>query len=857
MADKNFLIKNGLTVGSTERISSAGVITGSLSGSLASATTATTQSASDNSTKIATTAYTDAAITALVDSSPGALNTLNELAAALGDDASFSTTVTNSIATKAPLATPQFTNRVGIGVAAHGTAALNITSTAQHMRLNNGSELGIISLLSTGELELWGHGDSESINFRTGTGTGTIAMNVVGNNVGIGNPAPYFPLHVQGATGFNGEAKNNILAFDTTSATTGTGGGIAFGGYTNGTGGDVYHFGNIQGIKENSTAGNVASAMLFSTRAAGATPVEQMRISSTGNVGIGTDNPLRALHIGNANHILFERGGELRSKDSSGNEKTLVRINGSNELEYGWSGAGPVKFMGGGSYTERMRVHTNSNIGIGEINPDRQLHVKSGTTNVVAKFESTDQIAALEFTDSGGSAEIGCDGSDVVLFPAGAEKFRVQNSTGYLIAQSASQVRLVLGSTGNSSNNTSNWIRGTGSELGFNSAGGNTSFEVNGTLKMRIRSDGGVAIGNNNAGYSSQILSVNSAAADNVFYGESTDAKCIMSVRDGDSTTNVGFGATGNAHVFSQDGTEIARFSSGSADKYPTSGNGGIGGAGSNLHLAGDDSEIRMANQIIHADNSGLTKFTIRNAYGYHSTGAELSLDSGYISLNTGTSYTERMRILSNGVLLFHTTTQSGISNGTSNISCGSLGSGQLVLATNNDTPVILNRALGSGNMITFRNNGGTIGSISQNGSVMTYGGTSDYRLKENVADMTNATTRLKQLKPKKFNYISDTTNTLYDGFLAHEVAAVVPDAVVGTKDAMTAQVLYTEGDELPDGKSVGDVKEASVPDYQMLDNSKLVPLLVKTVQEQQTIIEDLKARIETLEAKVKALEDA
>ena len=96
MADKNFLIKNGLTVGSTERISSAGVITGALSGSLASATTATTQSASDNSTKIATTAYTDAAITALVDSSPGALNTLNELAAALGDDASFSTTVTNS-----------------------------------------------------------------------------------------------------------------------------------------------------------------------------------------------------------------------------------------------------------------------------------------------------------------------------------------------------------------------------------------------------------------------------------------------------------------------------------------------------------------------------------------------------------------------------------------------------------------------------------------------------------------------------------------------------------------------------------------------------------------------------------------
>ena len=76
----------------------------SSSGVLTNGVTATTQSASDNSTKVATTAYTDTAIANLIDSSPNALNTLNELAAALGDDASFSTTVTNSIATKLPLA---------------------------------------------------------------------------------------------------------------------------------------------------------------------------------------------------------------------------------------------------------------------------------------------------------------------------------------------------------------------------------------------------------------------------------------------------------------------------------------------------------------------------------------------------------------------------------------------------------------------------------------------------------------------------------------------------------------------------------------------------------------------------------
>ena len=76
--------------------------------------TATTQSAGNNSTKIATTAYTDTAISNLVDSSPSALNTLNELAAALGDDANFSTTVTNSIATKLPLAGGTLTGNVDL-----------------------------------------------------------------------------------------------------------------------------------------------------------------------------------------------------------------------------------------------------------------------------------------------------------------------------------------------------------------------------------------------------------------------------------------------------------------------------------------------------------------------------------------------------------------------------------------------------------------------------------------------------------------------------------------------------------------------------------------------------------------------
>ena len=67
---------------------------------------------------------------------------------------------------------------MGIGVAPHATAALNITTTAQHLRLNNGSELGVIHLLDTGELELWAHGNDETINFRTGSGSGVLAAHI-------------------------------------------------------------------------------------------------------------------------------------------------------------------------------------------------------------------------------------------------------------------------------------------------------------------------------------------------------------------------------------------------------------------------------------------------------------------------------------------------------------------------------------------------------------------------------------------------------------------------------------------------------------------------------------------------------
>ena len=136
----------------------------------------------------------------------------------------------------------------------------------------------------------------------------------------------------------------------------------------------------------------------------------------------------------------------------------------------------------------------------------------------------------------------------------------------------------------------------------------------------------------------------------------------------------------------------------------------------------------------------------------------------------------------------------------------------------------------GGYDLMRFLNGNGQVGDIRVSGSATDFDTSSDYRLKENVTYDWDATTRLKQLKPARFNWIADETNTLVDGFLAHEVSDIVPNAINGEKDA-----VYTAQDE---ANGLG--KEGE-PNMQGIDHSKLVPLLVKTIQE-------LEARIETLE---------
>ncbi|MDB4716166.1 tail fiber domain-containing protein [bacterium] len=149
-------------------------------------------------------------------------------------------------------------------------------------------------------------------------------------------------------------------------------------------------------------------------------------------------------------------------------------------------------------------------------------------------------------------------------------------------------------------------------------------------------------------------------------------------------------------------------------------------------------------------------------------------------------------------------------------------------------------------------NGGGEKGSITTSASSTSYNTSSDYRLKENVVDLTGASARVNQLNPSRFNFIADDTNTLVDGFLAHEVATVVPEAITGTKDAMmdeeyevTPAVLDEDGNVTTEAV----MGTRSVPDYQGIDQSKLVPLLTAALQEALTEIASLKTRVEALEA--------
>jgi len=262
-----------------------------------------------------------------------------------------------------------------------------------------------------------------------------------------------------------------------------------------------------------------------------------------------------------------------------------------------------------------------------------------------------------------------------------------------------------------------------------------------------------------------------------------------------DASQNVGIGTTSPAVTLD------ARSASAAAARFSRSGTSG------------------QLTSVVFEDGSG--------TLGSAST-TRIASSTGYMAFSTGGTSgdtaggSERMRIDSSGRLLLNQTSN----NGTYLM--------QMIQQSSTSGAMLIQIATNGNNGVSFLNAGGAaqVGTIVVNSGSTAYNTSSDYRLKENIAPMTGALAKVAQLKPVTYKWKADGSDG--QGFVAHELAEIVPDCVSGEKDAV---------DE--DGKPV----------YQGIDVSFLVATLTAAIQEQQALITAQAETINALTARIVAIE--
>lgn len=397
-----------------------------------------------------------------------------------------------------------------------------------------------------------------------------------------------------------------------------------------------------------------------------------------------------------------------------------------------------------------------------------------------------------------------------------------------------------------------------------------SGFTVTGNLSVdggTIKLDGNYPVGNGNVAFGNQALddsslsgNFNTAMGNNALTANTTGtsntgigAATGQSITTGSYNTAIGSSAlvsnttasfntaTGYAALYANTtGAENAAFGQ-NAMAANTTGSSNVAVGRNALFANTTGNENTAVGQIaLDANTTGYQNTAVgRNALGAATTGysnTAIGQGSGR-DITTGTRHTiiGRYSGNQNGLDIRTSTNYIVLSNGDGtprghfdNIGNWCVGGpyanppSTYSFAQMTRTGILQSGRTGTGNQpaAEFFNGNGVVGSIYTNGSSTSYNTSSDYRLKENLVELTGATDRLKQIPVHRFNFTTDPDRTV-DGFLAHEVQAIVPEAITGTKDEVDA-----------DGNPV----------YQGIDQSKLVPLLVATIKE-------LEARIAALEA--------
>jgi hypothetical protein len=509
-------------------------------------------------------------------------------------------------------------------------------------------------------------------------------------------------------------------------------------------------------------------------------------IDSSENVGIGTSSPYTPLEVAAADSIirLTVTGGVA---DKSRYEMRAIGASGYEGLQF------RTVNDANNSYNVLMHLDYDGNVGIGTSSPSNKLDVAGNVS--LATYSGTSE-------------------NQTIL---------AQNDYGQMRAGIRSGIPYI----------------GSISALDFALYTGNTE-------RMRIDSSGNVGIGNSNPSAFNSL-----GATDKLVIGDSTDSNLTLfgttygSLAFADSDTSsstaqyaglIQYYHTNNSMQFYTSSTEAMRI-----DSLGRVGIGETSPSGS-LHIKKSSD---TADLILESSGGSGREYLIG------------SRTDGSLNVYDVTGSTERMRIDSSGNLNVAKTSSSMTTAG---CRLGANGGSEIVSQGNNNVPLKVASADDTYiALVEFYTASGTqCGYILGNGSAVSLVSNSDYRLKENIVDLTGALDRVNQLQPKIFNFIADETNTLVDGFLAHEVQDIVPEAITGEKDAVKEEEYEITPAVLDDDGNV--VTEAvigtrEVPEYQGIDQSKLVPLLTKAIQElsdkvdnQQTIIDNLTTRIETLE---------